>query len=157
MTIEFVEFEFKQDQSFSDLKEIYDLFKLCREQGEIKGDNFWLNKFPDYALRNFYFTDTDLKPNFQTAKNENSVWHFYSLIELFEENYEVEYLECYKLSENKGRITFSSYSYPYGGISGFITLIKSFGCLPTVTDDGTGIYNIKFDTDGNFELAEQNV
>lgn len=138
----YIRFIIQEDKNFEDLKFVFSLLKEAKNKNKPEGDSFWLHNFPDYALEKFSFLDNDLKPGFKTAEANDLVWHFYSLIDLLQINYEIEYINCSKISENEGLLNYNSYSYPYGGIEGLIMFISSFGCHPTIVDDGTGVYKI---------------
>jgi len=140
---EYIEFEIPKMQNFEDMKRVFMLIKEAKETEKPKGDKFWLENFPTYSLQKFYFNENDLKPGFKTAKLSKNVWHFYSLLELMEVNYEIEYLECHLINTKKGKLIYNAYSYPYGGTDGLITFIKSFDCTPTRMDDGTEEINIE--------------
>ncbi|OHT43416.1 hypothetical protein [Flavobacterium tructae] len=142
-TNEFIEFDIFEIKKFEDMKRIFKLIKEAKELKKTKGDKFWIENFPKYSLQEFYFIEDDIKPDFKTAKLSKNIWHFYSLIELLEVNYEIEYIDCLLLDSSKGRLTFNAYSYPYGGTDGLIAFIKSFGCPPTKIYDGTEVVNIK--------------
>ena len=47
-----------------------------------------------------------------------------------------------------------SYSYPYGGVTGLITFLSCFQCIPTQIDDGTGLYRINFMDNGDVSLED---
>ena len=126
-TNEFIEFDIFEMKNFEDMKRIFNLIKEAKELKKPKGDKFWIENFPKYSLQEFYFIEDDIKPDFKTAKLSKNIWHFYSLIELLEVNYEIEYIDCLLLDPSKGRLTFNAYSYPYGGTDGLKAFIKSFG------------------------------
>lgn len=150
----YIEFDFADYNNFADLQSVFEKFKTAKNCGQPQQDFFWFNSFPDYSLTHFYFIDTDHKPGFQTAKKTEFTWHFYSLIELLQVDYEIEYVECIKLDENKGRLEYSPWSYPYGGVTGLLTLITSFKCRPIKYDDGTGIYKIDHLKNGAFKTID---
>ena len=135
-THEYIEFDILKIQNFEDMKRVFKLIKEAKELEKPKGDKFWLENFPKYCLEKFYFTENDIKPDFKTPKLNKNVWHFYSLIELLEVNYEIEYIDCLLINPNKGKLIFNAYSFPYGGTNGLITFLKSFDCVPTRMDDG---------------------
>jgi hypothetical protein len=137
----YIEFDFTNEKNFEDLKCIFEIIKDSKNNSIEREDTFWIKVFPKYALERFTFLESDLKPNFETAKNTDSTWHFYSLIELLYINYEIEYIDLKKTTENKGMVIYDAYSYPYGGIEGLIIFLESFNCIPKIYDDGTGIYN----------------
>jgi hypothetical protein len=150
----YIEFEINDNEKFNSLKKTFELFKIAKNNEEPKDDEFWVNNFPKYALEKFYFLENDIKPNFETSKIGKFTWHFYSLIELLEINYEIEYISCTKIDSNKGRIEYDPYSYPYGGITGLITFINSFECKPIKIDDGTSLYEIEFLKSGDFSITD---
>lgn len=114
----FVEFTIPEDKNFNDLKTVFDLIENANEFGQPKPDRFWLEKFPNYALENFYFLDNDEKPEIHNNNKNPFTWHFYSLITLLQIDYALTYDDCLKTSKTIGQLNYSPYSYPYGGISG---------------------------------------
>jgi len=152
----FIEFDIEGGQNFKDLDHAFQLIKEAKNNNKPQPDEYWLQHFPDYSLKHFYFLETDKKPTFETAPLEEFTWHFYSLIELLQVNYDIEYVTCSKLSDNQGRLEYSPHGYPYGGISGLITLVASFDCKPTIIDDGTSLYSINFKDNGDFSITDLN-
>lgn len=152
----FIEFDIQSEQNFNDLKHTFDLFKEAKNNQQPRPEEFWLDNFPEYSLKQFYFTESDKKPTFQTADLGDFTWHFYSLTTLLETDYEIEYSDCFKLTDNLGRLEYLPYSYPYGGITGLIVFISSFNCNPTIIDDGTSLYKINFMTTGDFSIIDLN-
>lgn len=150
----FIEFDIQSDQNFADLKHTFDLIKEAKNNRQPQPNEFWLGNFPEYSLKKFYFTESDKKPTFQTAALREFTWHFYSLTTLLDTNYEIEYSDCFKLTDNLGRLEYVPYSYPYGGITGLIVFISSFNCKPTIIDDGTSLYKINFMQNGDFSIVD---
>jgi hypothetical protein len=136
----YIEFEFSDSKKFEELKHAFEAIKNSKNNSITKKDGFWLDQFPKYALEKFSFLASDVKPNFETAKETTTTWHFYSLIELLCIQYEVEYIDLEKTSNTTAILTYDAYSYPYGGINGLIFFIESFNCIPKQYDDGTGVY-----------------
>jgi hypothetical protein len=152
----YIEFDIQIDKNFVDLKHTFELIKAAKNNQRPQPDEFWLGHFPEYSLKHFYFVNNDKKPSFQTAEQGKFTWHFYSLIELLQTNYEIEYINCFKLSNSSGRLEYLPFSYPYGGITGLITFISSFNCQPTIIDDGTSLYQITFKENGDFAILDLN-
>lgn len=150
----YIEFEIDDYEKFNYLKHTFELLKAIKNNQEPQSDQFWINKFPKYVLEKFYFLESDLKPSFETSKREKFNWHFYALIELLETNYEIEYVSCIEIEKNKGKMEYSPYSYPYGGIDGLVIFINSFGCKPIKIDDGTSLYEIAFLENGDFSITD---
>jgi hypothetical protein len=151
----YIEFDFSEDKNFSDLLSVFEKVKAAKNNDQPQEESYWLNSFPDYSLKNFIFSETDKKPDFETTKKEDEfAWHFYSLIDLLQTNYDIEYKECIKLNTNKGRLEYYPWGYPYGGMEGLITLVKSFNCRPTFIDDGSGIYRIEIFENGDFMATD---
>jgi len=136
----YIEFDFTNETNFEDLKSVFEIIKDSKNNHVERDDQFWIETFPKYALEKFTFSDSDLKPKFDTSKDTDTNWHFYSLIDLLVINYEIEYIDLKKI-DKKGVLVYNPYSYPYGGIEGLITFIESFNSYPKLYDDGTGIYN----------------
>ena len=150
----YIEFDFQVDEYFDDLFLVFEHIKTIRNNNQPQEDVFWLKSFPDYSLKHFYFLLTDLRPDFETAQEGEFTWHFYSLIELLQADYDIEYKSCSKVDTNKGRLEYYPWGYPYGGITGLITFVKSFNCTPTIIDDGTGIYKIYHLENGDFSMKD---
>ena len=150
----YIRFDFFDEENFKKLSNVYDLIKSAKNNSLPETDEFWLKVFPDSVLKKFYFSENDIKPDFETKKIDDIVWHFYSLIESLVVNCDLKYLNLYKISDSQAQLDFYPYGYPYGGISAMVVLIKSFDCLPRTTDDGTGIYRIDFMKDGSFEIND---
>lgn len=145
----YIEFHFTEEKNFEDLKHTFEIIKDSKNNSIKRNDAFWIKAFPEYALEKFTFLDSDLKPSFHANDNTESKWHFYSLIELLSINYEIEYIDLKKTSNNQGILIYDAYSYPYGGADGLINFIESFNCNVKIYDDGTGIYNYPTDKKGS--------
>lgn len=152
----FVKFNVTDSAQFKDLKNVFEAFKKAKSMCEPQKDIFWLNIFPDYALKHFSFLNSDIKPANHSLVLNEFTWHFYSLIELLSVNYEIEYVDCFKLSDNQGQLEYYPYSYPYGGITGLIVFLKAFNCVPTLINDGTSLYAIDFLNNGDFSITDLN-
>ena len=150
----YIEFDIVKEQNFIDLKKVFELIKEAKNTGRPQSDKFWLDTFPEYSLKQFDFLDNDLKPSFPTADKTEFTWHFYSLTSLLQTDYEIEYVDCFKMLDTKGRIEYAPYSYPYGGITGLVTFVASFNCTPTIIDDGTSLYEITFLKSGDFSITD---
>ena len=152
----YIEFDIPLEKSYEDLYSTFEYIKEAKNTGRPKEDNFWLKTFPDYSLSTFYFSDDEPRPDFKTAELDEVIWHFYSLTNLLQTDYDIEYKDCFKISTGKGRLEYYPFGYPYGGVTGLIVFISSFGCKPTTIDDGTGVYSITFLENGDFSLSEIN-
>jgi hypothetical protein len=150
----YIEFGILSDKYFIDLKRTFDLIKEAKNSGRPQSDEFWVRNFPEYSLKQFFFMESDKKPSFQTAQQSEFIWHFYSLTSLLHSDYDIEYVDCFKLSETCGRIEYAPFGYPYGGITGLIVFISSFKCKPTIIDDGTSVYQITFKENGDFAITD---
>jgi len=151
---EYIEFGFKNEDKFKDLLKVFKLISNSKKSEDYKSDEFWFGQFPDYALRNYYFADSDLKPEFSTADSNGGTWHFYSMIEHLVENLDVELLECKKIENTKGRLDFYAHGYPYGGITGLTMFLKSFDLKAIEIDEGGGVYNVQWTSETEFKLTE---
>ena len=150
----YIEFKVPSENYFVDLKRVFELIKKAQNDGRPQTDEFWLSQFPKYSLKHFYFLDSDAKPQFATAEQDDLIWHFYSLTSLLQTDYEILYGDCVILSDNTGRIDYMPFGYPYGGVTGLMTFIASFQCTPTKIDDGTGVYRVAYNGNGDFDLTE---
>lgn len=150
---EYIEFTIVDEAKFNDMKYVYDLIADAKNSGQLKPEEYWLTVFPEYSLKQFYFLNGDVKPKFETASKDNYNWRFSALINLLQIDLDVELLEC-KRFENKGRIEFSAYGYPYGGITGLTMFLNSFDCKASVIDEGGGRYSVNWISDSDFKLNE---
>ena len=149
----YIEFEIDEDQKYLDLKNTYEEFCAIRNGENVKDDKYWLDTFPSYAKKKFYFTDSDLKPTFKTAKLTDSTWHFYSLTALIQYDYQLDYREAFKLTDKTGRLEFAPYEYPYGGITGLLIFVRAFDCIPYKVDEESGIFTVRWNSDIDFVLT----
>lgn len=156
MKDEYIEFEWKEEHKFKDMKNVYELISLSKNTGQPKSEHYWLEKFPDYAIKHYYFLDRDEKPEFLTARREKNVWRFSAMINLLQTDLDVELKECKRMG-TKGRIEYSACGYPYGGITGLVMFLNSFDCKSTEIDEGGGIYKVKWISENDFELIEQSI
>ena len=148
----YIEFEFSEDQKYLDLKNAFEEFGTLRNGENIKDDKYWLDAFPDYAKRKFYFAESDLKPAFGTAELTDSTWHFYSLTALMQYDYQIDYKEIFKLTDKTGRLEFAPYEYPYGGITGLLIFVRAFDCIPYRIDEGSEVFAVRWNSDSDFVL-----
>lgn len=148
----YIEFEFAEDQNFFDLKRTYKEFGTIGNGENVKNDKYWLDTFPNYAKRKFYFADSDLKPAFKTAELTDSTWHFYSLTALMQYDYQIDYKEVSKLTDKIGRLEFAPYEYPYGGITGLLIFVRAFDCIPYRVDEGSEVFVVRWNSDSDFVL-----
>lgn len=149
---EYIEFEINNKDKFNDLVQLLDLISELKKSGDYKTDDYWLDKFPDYALKHYCFADSDLKPEFQTSKPEGGTWHFYSMAQHLVENIDVEFLKCENIGDGKGRLEFYACGYPYGGITGLTMFLNSFDFKATKIDEGGGVYQVVWINETEFEL-----
>ncbi|WP_046746163.1 hypothetical protein [Kordia zhangzhouensis] len=151
---EYIEFEMNNEDRFNDLTKLLDLISVSKKSGDYKSDKYWLDKFPNYTLKNYYFADSDLTPEIETFETKEETWHFYSMVEHLVENIDIEFLECKKIGNGKARLEFYSCGYPYGGITGLTMFLKSFDFKATEIDEGGGIYKVEWKNEMEFELKE---
>jgi hypothetical protein len=151
---EYIEFEMNNQGKFNDLTKLLDLISTSKKSGDYKSDKYWLTKFPDYTLKHYYFSDSDLKPEFETSKSDEGVWHFYSMTEHLVENIDIEFLECKNNGNGKAKLEFYACGYPYGGITGLTMFLKSFDFKATEIDEGGGVYRVQWTSETEFKLTE---
>ena len=151
---EYIEFEMNNEDKFNDLTKLLDLISASKKSGDYKSDKYWLDNFPDYTLKYYYFADSDLKPEFETRNADGGTWHFYSMTEHLVENVDIEFLECKNSGNGKARLEFFACGYPYGGITGLTMFLKSFDFKATEIDEGGGIYKVNWKNETEFELKE---
>lgn len=151
---EYIEFEMNDNDKFNDLLKLLDFISTSKKSGDYKSDKYWLDTFPDYTLKHYYFADSDLKPEFITSKAEGGTWHFYSMIEHLVENIEIEFLECKNFGNGRARLEFYAFGYPYGGITGLTMFLKSFGFKAIEIDEGGRVYKVYWINETEFELQK---
>ena len=140
----FLEFDFVDEKNFTDLLVVFEKIKNAKNNNLPQNYIFWGNNFPDYSLKHFYFPEASLNPAFKTLPEYEYSYNFYELITLLQSTCEIEYKDCFKLENNKGRIEYFIFGYPYGGITALMYFAKSFNCITTIINDGTGKYKIEF-------------
>ncbi len=151
---EYIEFPLNDENRFGDLLNVYNQISLSKKSTDYRSDAYWLDLFPDYALEHYYFSDSDLKPGFETAADKDETWHFYSMIEYLVENLDVELMDIKKIDGSKGRLDFMANGYPYGGISGLIMFLNSFGFKACKIDEGGFVADIKWPCEIDFQVFE---
>ncbi len=151
---EYIEFKINNNDRFNDLIKLLDLISKSKKSGDYKTDSYWLDKFPDYTLKHYYFRDFDLKPEFKTSKSNSGTWHFYSMTQHLVENIDVEFLKCENIEDGKGRLEFYTCGYPYGGITGLTMFLNSFNFKATKINEGCGVYQVEWKNDTEFKLKE---
>jgi hypothetical protein len=90
-----IDFDFEQEKHFKDLLLCFEKLKEAKNTGQPRPDKFWLDLFPDYALKNFWFSEADIKSNILTGELGDFTWHFF-LIKLCMRN-----VKETRLSDNK--------------------------------------------------------
>lgn len=149
---EYIEFEMNNIDKFNDLTKLLDLISISKKNGDYKSDKYWLNKFPHYTLKHYYFADSDLAPELEIQNIDEGTWHFYTMVEHLVENIDIEFMECKIIGKDKGRLEFYACGYPYGGITGLTMFLKSFDFKATEIDEGGGIYKVYWKTETEFKL-----
>jgi len=151
---EYIEFEINNQDKFNDLTKLLELISASKKSGDYKSSKYWFDNFPAYALKHYYFAESDLKPEFETPYPDGGTWHFYSMTEHLVENLDVEFLECRNNGNGKARLEFYACGYPYGGITGLTMFLKSFDFKATEMDEVGGIYKVNWKNQTEFELKE---
>ncbi len=151
---EYIEFEMNNKDKFNDLTKLLDIISTSKKSGDYKTNEYWLDKFPNYTLKHYYFSESDLKPEFKTNELKDGVWHFYSMTQHLVENIDIEFLKCEKIGDGKARLEFYACGYPYGGITGLTLFLKSFDFKAIEIDEGGGIYKVEWKNETEFELKE---
>jgi len=151
----YIDFTINDKNKFRDLVQTCEVIVSCRKTRDSKTDEFWLQTFPDHALKNYFFGPKDIvQPSFGTADIEGFIWHFYSMIDYLVKNLDVTLLECQQIEDDRGRLEFYPNGYPYGGIEGLIMFLQSFGCYATKIDEGSALYKVKWISDTEYKLIE---
>ncbi len=151
---EYIEFELNDEDKLRDLKLLLKLISESKISGDYKTDEYWLNTFPDYTHKHYFFSGNDVKPEFHVNSSNDNIWHFYSLVEHLVENIDVEFLSCEKIERGKGRLDFYACGYPYRGITGLTIFLRSFGFRAIEIDEGGAVYSIRWKNEIEFERKE---
>ena len=153
---EYIEFAIEDESKFKDLERIIEELWKTKKHEDYKSDAYWLEQFPNYALKTFRFRARDLKPDFIDAgiSQPEGKWHFYSLVGHLVEDVDVKFLGCEDLGNGVGRFNYDANGYPYGGIGGMTMFVNAFGCKATKIDDGGGIYKVNWIDEFNFKLED---
>ena len=142
------------EENFNDLVKLLDLISKSKKSGDHKSDKYWFNQFPNYALKHYYFADSDLKPEFETSNTVGGTWHFYSMTDYLVKNIAIEFLDCKNHGDGTARLKFYAYVYPYGGITGLTMFLKSLDFKATEINEGGGIYTVMWENETEFKLKE---
>ena len=139
---EYILFEIGNRKNFEDLKKVYSLFNKSSKIENIENKDFLKSIIPNYVRE--YFIKSE----------KNKSWNFENIIEFLMTDLDVEYLDVYENENGIGILNFEALGYPYGGPSSLITFIRAFDCIPTQTNEGSGIYNIVWNSEFEFKLYE---
>lgn len=148
-----IEFQILNSWKYEDMRNVWVSLAEAKNTGRPQSNEYWLNRFPDYSLKQFYFSDTDMKPNFETKELGPDIWHFYSLVNLIQVDLDVELLECKRISDY-GTIEYSAFGYPYGGITGLIMFLNSFDCKASRVVEAGIAHLVNWISETNFSLKE---
>jgi hypothetical protein len=134
----YVEFEIASDASFRKLSEVYAALAMAKTNDDWKDDPYWLAFFDDEARKSFWWpTEAELRDwerrwfstPLETRWTDPSLrtkWIFGSLIDAFRDG-DYAILGCRRTSDDRGRMEFDPYGWPYGGTECMRILAESFG------------------------------
>jgi hypothetical protein len=120
------------------LQRLFAELKKDKDADEQRPNEEWLSFFDVEAVDYFFQplekkripTSEELQYSFTTEdlyeSRREPNWDFDSVIEAFFAG-EFNLLECENLNNEKGRLTFHVWAYPYGGVGCMVALIEAFG------------------------------
>jgi hypothetical protein len=141
----YIEFIVNDLERFDLLKKVFNELKGSKETNSFNEDDYYLNFFDEKAKAYFgtYSDEENLEWSekwFSTPVEERwnnpdlqRKWDFGSMIEAFK-NGEYELLSCEMVTEDKGRINYDPWAYPFGGTGCMKALAESFGFEVTRED-----------------------
>jgi hypothetical protein len=142
----FIEFEIAGEDRFRRLATVFGALRAAKESDEWRDDGYWLAFFDQEALSHFWWpTAAEAEeqsrrwfatpvPQRFTDPSLVTPWYFGSMIEAFRHG-DYELLQCERVSENVGRLSFYPYGWPYGGTGCMRALVESFGHRITVDSE----------------------
>jgi hypothetical protein len=137
---EYIQFTYSNKLNIKDCNRVFNLINNCKQNKEKKSKAFWLKNTPDYVIK--YFTELEKKGK----------WSLINLIEFIITDLDVSFLGISNYQNNTVKLNFESNSYPYGGPDSLIIFLKAFNCVANETDEGTGVYNVIWKSNFDFNL-----
>lgn len=146
---EFIEFLIASPERFTALQRVFAELKHDKDANDWRSTEELLEFFDAESRRHFYWPADDVRrrrledlrtrPVIETPTERSTglTWDFDSLIDAFV-NGEYNLLSCEMTENGKGRLTFDTLAYPYGGVGCMVALVEVFGGVVTGIDDGTG-------------------
>jgi hypothetical protein len=136
--INFVEFIVNDLKRFEMLRKVFNELKKSKNTDSFEEDDFYLSFFDEKAKsyfgwysaeENFEWSEKWFATPYEQRWNNPDLerkWDFGSMIDAFK-NVEYELLNCEMVSEDKAKITFDPWAYPFGGTGCLKALVESFG------------------------------
>lgn len=135
----YFEFEINNNDRFRNLQEFFYALKEDKvKENIISNDSKWIGYFEEDVLMKFWWPTSDelneyaklwketpINERFTSPKLQHP-WDFESMIDAFS-NGEYDFVSCERISNEKGRIEFNPWSWPYGGSGAFRALIEYQG------------------------------
>lgn len=134
----FVEFKISDDDRFRRLHIAFEAIRSAKQSEEWKDDDYWLGFFDSASRSKFWWpSPQELEdwakrwqstpvPQRFTDPSLQRPWDFGSMIDAFR-NGDYDLLDCERVSEQVGRLTFNPHAWPYGGTSCMRALVEAFG------------------------------
>jgi hypothetical protein len=134
----FIDFEIADDDRFRRLGAVFDALRAAKQSDDWQNDEYWLAFFDQEARSHFWWpTAAEMEDYnrrwFSTPVSQRSTdpslitpWDFGSMIDAFR-NGDYDLLECKRVSERVGRLTFDPNGWPYGGKDCMRALVEAFG------------------------------
>ncbi|MGH2502535.1 MAG: hypothetical protein ACRDID_08485 [Ktedonobacterales bacterium] len=148
----FVEFAVNDDDRFAALSTVFEAIKHDKDSEEFRDDADWLEFLDDAALSHFWWPTAaeyaahterwqaaSVDQRFQDPSLTPPSWDFSSLFMAFADG-EYELISCRRTAEDRARLEFDPYAYPYGGTGCMRMLIQAFEFHIVGEDDGTGYH-----------------
>lgn len=150
---EFIEFSIHSPERFAALQRAFAELKHDKNADTWRPRSELMKCFDAESLRHFHWFDEkertlrleELRTRpiaiAPTEESTGQAWDFDSLIFAFR-NGEYMLVDCEMTEGEKGRLTFSAFSDPYGGVGCMVALVEAFGCNVTGIDDGAGYFPV---------------
>ncbi|MEH0152840.1 hypothetical protein V6R21_01775 [Limibacter armeniacum] len=138
----YIEFDILDQSKFTDFQYIYTVIADLKRHETQESMSFWNKLIPDYAKAYFPLNDKTVIYNHIT---------FEQLVEYLQCNLDAEFDALDTIEKNRGRLDFTAFGYPYGGMDWLILFLKAFDCPAYQIYNGFNTNKVTWTADFDFE------
>ncbi len=144
----YIDFDINDPAKFSTFQQVYHLLDEIKPKEDSRPYSLWKKLIPPHAqnfIGAYYKDDLSDEPEHR--------WGFRDMVSYLQFGFEVnfDYLEHDK---DRGRIGFSAYAFPYGGMDRFLMFLKAYHCIPTESYNGFEVIRFHWQGDFEYEVTE---